>query len=175
MPHRGLGHSGPASSTSQHSPSPSDAPSRQASGGQQPRRRHAPPRALPSSRRPWHRLVLLSRRQPAPAPGLGGGDGTRGPLGRVPAAAVTDGARLAPCPTLLRAGLPPPTPSPSPPTKESAPRSTARRPVATAAALPAWLDAAVRVWSCSLRRPRGSPCHTARPCCPPRPRQGPGD
>lgn len=50
--------------------SPSDPLSRWASSGQQPQQQHIPTRALPSSKQPWHCLVLLSWRQTMPAPGF---------------------------------------------------------------------------------------------------------
>lgn len=50
--------------------SPSDPLSRWASSGQQPQQQHIPTWALPSSKRPWHCLALLSGRQTLPAPGL---------------------------------------------------------------------------------------------------------
>lgn len=104
---QGTRHSGPSLL---HLPtlalSPSDALSGWARGGQRPQQQqqHIPPRALPSSGRPWHRLALLSWRQRVPGPGpgrRGEGPGLRQHR--------AEGTRLAPCPTLLRAGLPLPT------------------------------------------------------------------
>lgn len=177
---RGTQHSGPSLL---HLPtlalSPSDALSGWARGGQRPQQQqqHIPPRALPSSGRPWHCLALLSWRQRVPGPGpgrRGEGPGLRQHR--------AEGTRLAPCPTLLRAGLPLPThqraslglrtpicaaaeaPLALLPTGPSPPQ----RPCPLGPTLPS------RVWSRSLTEASPGVLAT-RPCCPPRPRQGPSD
>lgn len=177
---QGTRHSGPSLL---HLPtlalSPSDALSGWARGGQRPQQQqqHIPPRALPSSGRPWHCLALLSWRQRVPGPGpgrRGEGPGLRQHR--------AEGTRLAPCPTLLRAGLPLPThqraslglrtpicaateaPLALLPTGPSPPQ----RPCPLGPTLPS------RVWSRSLTEASPGVLAT-RPCCPPRPRQGPSD
>lgn len=177
---QGTRHSGPSLL---HLPtlalSPSAALSGWARGGQRPQQQqqHIPPRALPSSGRPWHCLALLSWRQRVPGPGLG--QQGEGPGLRQHRA---EGTRLAPCPTLLRAGLPLPThqraslglrtpicaaaeaPLALLPTGPSPPQ----RPCPLGPTLPS------RVWSRSLTEASPGVLAT-RPCCPPRPRQGPSD
>lgn len=86
---RGTRHSGPSLL---HLPtlalSPSDALSGWARGGQRPQQQqqHIPPRALPSSGRPWHCLALLSWRQRVPGPGQAGGERAQGCGSTVPKA-----------------------------------------------------------------------------------------
>lgn len=177
---QGTRHSGPSLL---HLPtlalSPSDALSGWARGGQRPQQQqqHIPPRALPSSGRPWHCLALLSWRQRVPGPGpgrRGEGPGLRQHR--------AEGTRLAPCPTLLRAGLPLPThqraslglrtpicaAAEAPLALLPAGPSPPQRPCPLGPTLPS------RVWSRSLTEASPGVLAT-RPCCPPRPRQGPSD
>lgn len=177
---QGTRHSGPSLL---HLPtlalSPSDALSGWARGGQRPQQQqqHIPPRALPSSGRPWHCLALLSWRQRVPGPGpgrRGEGPGLRQHR--------AEGTRLAPCPTLLRAGLPLPThqraslglrtpicaAAEAPLALLPAGPSPPQRPCPLGPTLPS------RVWSRSLTEASPGVLAT-RPCCPPRPHQGPSD